>query len=577
LRRGVSLVYIVPGSGHIFCARPEAFMSLQPQTIPDVPTLTATTARAAFPHGNRYMTMRDQLGTFYADQDFAALFPTRGQPAETPWRLALVLVFQFAEGLSDAQAADAVRSRIDWKYALSLELSDAGFDASVLSEFRSRVVAGHGEQQLLDTLLNRFKAVGLLKARGRQRTDSTHVLAAVRQVNRLVLVGETVRQALNTLAVVAPEWLQPRLDPAWVERYGTRLDDYRLPEGQEARTALAAQIGADGRRLLTAIWAAGAPTWLRQVPAVETLRLIWVQQYEAVASDAAMRWRALDDQPPAAQHINSPYDPEARYSRKRTTEWLGYKVHVTETCDDDAPHLITHVLTTPATTPDFDAPAQIHADLARQELLPCEHLLDAGYVDAGLLVEGPTQHNTTIVGPVSPDHCWQALAQAGYDVTCFTIDWVAQQVTCPQGATSRKWSATHDRLDNPIINIRFAPEDCATCPARQQCTRSVTGPRNLTIRPQPQYEALQDARQRQQTPEFKQQYAARAGIEGTLSQGVRTADLRRSRYIGLAKTHLQHILIAAALNLRRITDWLRGVPRARTRTAPFLLLAQAAT
>ena len=221
-------------------------MSLHPQDIPDVPPLTATTARAAFPHGNRYMTMRDELGAFYADQDFARLFPTCGQPAATPWRLALVLVFQFAEGLSDAQAADAVRSRIDWKYALRLELSDPGFDASVLSEFRTRVVEGQAEQQLLDTMLQRFKTAGLLTARGRQRTDSTHVLAAVRRVNRLVLVGETVRHALNTLAGAAPEWLKLQLEPACVERYGIRLDDYRLPQGQEARQALAAQIGADG-------------------------------------------------------------------------------------------------------------------------------------------------------------------------------------------------------------------------------------------------------------------------------------------------------------------------------------------
>jgi transposase len=186
-------------------------MSLHPQAIPPVPETTAATARAAFPRGNRYMAMRDELGTFYADQDFASLFPSRGQPAETPWRLALVLVFQFAEGLSDEQAAEAVGSRIDWKYALSLELTTPGFDASVLSEFRTRLVQGGAEQRLLDAMLERFKTAGLLKMRGRQRTDSTHVLAAVRQASRLVLVGETVRQALNTLAVVAPEWLKPRL------------------------------------------------------------------------------------------------------------------------------------------------------------------------------------------------------------------------------------------------------------------------------------------------------------------------------------------------------------------------------
>jgi transposase len=552
-------------------------MSLHPQAIPPVPENTVATARAAFPRGNRYMAMRDELGTFYADQDFAGLFPTRGQPAETPWRLALVLVFQFAEGLSDAQAAEAVSSRIDWKYALSLELTDPGFDASVLSEFRSRLVQGGAEQRLLDAMLERFKTAGLLKTRGRQRTDSTHVLAAVRQVSRLVLVGETLRHTLNTLAVVAAEWLKPRLQADWVDRYGHRLDDYRLPKGQAEREALASQMGADGRTLLSAVYAPEAPAWLRELPAVQTLRQIWLQQYEAVPADAPMRWRALADQPPAAQRIDSPYDVEARFGAKRTSTWLGYKVHVTETCDDDQPHLISHVQTTVATTPDFDAPAAIERDLAAKDLLPAEHLMDGGYVDAGLLVSGPTEHEITVTAPVTPDHSWQAVEDTGFDVAHFSLDWEVRRATCPAGNTTDKWSESHDAKGNPIINMRFKAKVCLACALRQRCTRSAGGPRYMTVRPRPQHEALQRARQHQQTPEFKASYAARAGIEGTISQGVRNCDLRRSRYVGLAKTHLQHILVAAALNIHRLGDWLLDVPRSQTRTAPFALLAQAVT
>src|ERR671930_1618217 len=170
-------------------------MSLHPQPIDPIPEETARVARAAFPKGKPYRRMRDDLGVFYQDEAFAALFPARGQPAESPWRVALVLVLQYAEGLSDQQAAPAVRGRIDWKYALSLELTDPGFDASVLSEFRSRLVAGSAEQTLLDTMLDRFKAKGLLKARGRQRTDSTAVLAAIRTLNRLECVGERPKRA----------------------------------------------------------------------------------------------------------------------------------------------------------------------------------------------------------------------------------------------------------------------------------------------------------------------------------------------------------------------------------------------
>ena len=335
------------------------------------------------------MRMRDELGTIYEDHLFARLFPARGQPAESPWRLALTTVMQFAEGLSDRQAADAVRSRIDWKYALSLELTDPGFDHTVLSEFRTRLVAGQAEQLLLDTLLARVRERGLLKARGRQRTDSTHVLAAIRVLNRLELVGETLRHALNSLAVVAPDWLRAQVPPEWFDRYGARIENYRLPKTAAAREELAATIGADGRRLLQAVEAATDLPWLREIPAVQTLRQVWTEQY--TDPPGPLRWRAVNERVPAAALIASPYDPEARYSTKRDVQWVGYKVHLTETCDEGQPHLITQVLTTPATTPDCVMGPTIHQDLAQRDLLPSTHLLDGGYVDAELLVTAQTR------------------------------------------------------------------------------------------------------------------------------------------------------------------------------------------
>src|ERR671912_989 len=217
----------------------EHAMSLRPEEIPPVPEETRRVAHAAFPRGNTYMRMRDELGAVYDDHLFAPLFPAHGQPAAPPWRLALTTVMQFAEGLSDRQAADAVRSRIDWKYALSLELTDPGFDHTVLSEFRTRLVAGQAEQLLLETLLSQLRDRGLLKARGRQRTDSTHVLAAIRVLNRLELVGETLRAALNQLATVAPEWTRGVARPEWFERYSRRVEDSRLPRERAERQAYA--------------------------------------------------------------------------------------------------------------------------------------------------------------------------------------------------------------------------------------------------------------------------------------------------------------------------------------------------
>jgi transposase len=179
-------------------------MSMHPEPIFEVPELTATVAKAAFPKGNRYMKMRDELGTLYSDEQFADLYPRVGQPASTPWRLALVTLVQFAEDLTDRQAADAIRSRIDLKYLLGLELDDAGFDFSVLSEFRKRLLDGGAEGRLLNVMLAVFVERKWLKAKGKQRTDSTHILAAVRHLNRLEIVGETLHHALNILAQVDP-------------------------------------------------------------------------------------------------------------------------------------------------------------------------------------------------------------------------------------------------------------------------------------------------------------------------------------------------------------------------------------
>lgn len=306
-------------------------MSLRAPLFSVIPEQTEQIARAAFPKGNPYMAMRDAMGPIYTNPDFAHLFPKEGQPAEAPANLALATVMQFAEGLSDEQAATSVRGRIDWKYALALELTDPGFDGSVLSEFRTRLISGNAELLLFETMLTLFREQGFLKVRGRQRTDSTHVLAAIHVLNRLECIGETLRHALNVVATADAGWLTAWVPAAWFDAYGRAFSEYRLPEGKEARYDLAAQVGADGRELLTRIYAPAAPPWLRDLPAVVVLRQVWVQQFYAVAPDAPMRWRKAEDLPPAPLLISSPYDPEARYSKKRETEWVGYKVHLSET------------------------------------------------------------------------------------------------------------------------------------------------------------------------------------------------------------------------------------------------------
>lgn len=226
-------------------------MSLKSTSLDSVPDQTTRIARAAFPKSNTYLKLRDQFGSIYEDADFNQLFPTRGRPAESPARLALVVIFQFLENLSDRAASESVRAGIDWKYALGLDLDDAGFDASVLTEFRLRLIENEDARILFEKLLDKIKAAGFVKARGRQRTDSTRVLGSVHDLNRLECVWEAMRVALNGLAQIAPDWLTAQVAPDWFDRYARRPEGFHWSEAK--RKAVFEGIGNDGWQLLEAI------------------------------------------------------------------------------------------------------------------------------------------------------------------------------------------------------------------------------------------------------------------------------------------------------------------------------------
>jgi len=387
------------------------------------------------------------------------------------------------------------------------------------------------------------------------------------------MVGETLRAALNALASAAPEWLSAQVSADWFERYSRRVEGYRLAKGDEACQRYAAQIGADGFTLLQAVYSETAPAWLREVPAVQTLRRMWVQQYYPRQAEGTVCWRKTEDRPPAAVAIHSPYDEEARYGAKRDTTWTGYKVHLTETCDEGSPHLITQVETTLALDADVAHLTPIQQELAVKELLPHVHLVDYGYTSAETLRVSRSQHQVELVGPIRENNQWQARAEQGYDLPHFQIDWEAQQVVCPQGKTTYRWTQAQDGAGQGLVHASFRKSDCTPCPVRSLCTRRKSAPRSLTLRAQPEYLALEHARVQQSSTEFKRLYAKRAGIEGTLSQGIRAFELRRTRYIGLAKTHLQHVLTAVAMNVVRIIAWRLGIPHTKTRTSRFAALA----
>ena len=545
---------------------------LRPERDHEIPELTQYVAKAALPDGNIFTTLRDELGRIFEDEEFADLYPTIGQPAESPARLALVTVMQYVENLTDRQAAEAVRERISWKYALGLELTDPGFHYSVLSEFRQRLIAGGAERLLLEKILECCEAKDLLKGKKKQRTDSTHVLAAIRSLTLLELVGETMRRTLDDVARVAPEWLKGQIQPEWVKRYGRRFDSFRLPKSKDKRLELARTIGQDGRCLLNAAYRESAPAEVRTLPMIDIMRQIWVQQFYWCAGEMHWRTKKKWGQPPSGKMIASTEDLEARYRVKRSTEWTGYQVHLTETCDKEHPRLITQVETTEATKHDSKVTETIQNDLEARGLLPAMQMVDQGYLETNLLVSSQKK-GVDLLGPVHSSKSWQDRTEGAFDHSKFHIDWNHLVATCPGGKTSAYCSDRRTWRGTPNLAFAFRAEECLPCPLRSRCSRAKVGGRTLTIYPQEQYETLLAARQRQETEGFKKLYGERSGIEGTISQGVRKMGLRRSRYIGLSRTHLQHVATAAAINVVRVVNWLAGEEPEPTRVSPFQALA----
>lgn len=568
-------------------------MSVQPQPWPEPAPEIVAAVRAAYRRREAPLpvTVRDRLGELFPDAEFAPGFGVRGRPGWSPGRLALVTVLQMAENLTDRQTADAVRDKISWKYALGLDLDDEGFDASVLSEFRARVVAHGLEQRVLDLLLDALKTEGLVGAGGKARTDSTHVISAVRDLNRLELAGESVRAAVEALAAAAPDWLAGVIDVAdWGRRYSARVDTWRLPTSAAKRAELVAAYGTDALALLRAVGDTGAPPWLGELPAVEVLRRVLVQNYLITCDDAGrevIRAREADTDglPPGRTRLSSPYDIDARWAAKGDDlYWNGYKLHVTETCDisdpapsgnaagDDAggerPNIIVGVATTDATVPDARMTETIHSTLAGRGLLPAEHYLDSGYPSAALVIDSLRRWGITLVTPLLADQSRQARAGVGFDRAGFTIDFDTEQATCPQGKTSTWWSPVTQRGTEAIV-IKFAAETCRGCPVREQCTRSVSPRvgRQLTVPPREVHDAQLAARATQDTPDWQARYARRAGVEGTIRQAVAVTGTRRARYRGLPKTRLEHVYSAVALNLIRLDAYWNGHALDRTRTS----------
>ena len=228
--------------------------------------------------------------------------------------------------------------------------------------------------------------------------------------------------------------------------------------------------------------------WLGELEGVEVLRQVWLQQFWL--DDGTVRLGKTEPMPLPGGRIHSPYDPQARYATKREIHWLGYKVHLTESCGDkNYPNLITQVHTTAATAPDVKATTVIEQSLAeRGGVTPAQHIVDAGYMSSELLLESQRKYQSKLelVGPLRVDASWQSRSGSGYENEHFEVDWEQQQVKCPQGVVSSNWRIDKDKdsLDGPsYISVRFARHECDKCEARAKWTRNANRGRTLRLRP----------------------------------------------------------------------------------------------
>ncbi len=315
---------------------------------------------------------------------------------------------------------------------------------------------------------------------------------------------------------------------------------------------------------------------------MEILRQVWLQKFCRLDDDAGpseldksqiLRWRTeVEGYLPSVLLVASLHDIDVHYAKKRQTTWIGYKVHLTETCEAGQPNLITHVETTTAPVVDRAVLADVHAALKGKDLQSVRHLVDAGYIDSDAPVASARDHGMTLIGPPPADNQWQARTEGAFAIEQFDLDWDCQIATCPSARQARSGSRTPNcGRDN--VRIRFSLTHCKACPIKARCTR--WNRRVLAPRRREEHETLVAARATAKDPAFIAERKRRTGIEGTLSKAVRASGLRRSRYIGAAKTHLQQVLTAAAINLGRIADWIADHKPAQTRKSAFIRLVTA--
>jgi transposase len=517
-------------------------MSLHAVDRSEIPEETAKLGQKLLDEKNPYRLIGDQWSGLIKDEDFAHLYSQIGGPALSPVIQSLVLIFQSSEKLPDRLAVEAVRLRIDWKYALHLPLDWPGFHFTNLSHFRQRLLKHEAEYLVFDRLLNKLVDLGYIRRRGKQRTDSTRVLGLVAKLSRLEMIWETLRMALKRLQEQDKVWLEQLVPEAFLQQYLVKRRDYDLKD-QEMVEALQ-QAGADGLWLLQRL--EQAPEAWQNLEDIQTLRTVWEQQFEW---DEGGTYTGPREKLEAHGLIQSPHEPEVRYRKKRDQAWQGYVGQVTETAEEAGdPNFITDVAVTDAQVSDNNALPEIQERLTQRDLTPREQYVDQAYVSGTRLAES-VQQGIRLMGPVADE-----AGRQEFKLSDFSVDLEQQAATCPGGKQALRWTISQ-RSDGTRNYTAHFGQQCADCPLRSRCTQAQAG---RTITTHEHHDQVVQRRAEMQTEAFWQAMKHRPPVEGTISQLARQG-MRRARYRGRRKVNLQMILTATAVNLRRLCRaWARG-------------------
>ena len=503
------------------------------KTYSDIPQEIRSWGEKHLKPDNLYRVVGEQLYSFMSWDELESMYSDTGRPSINPVILSLVTIFQFLEDVPDRVASCFVVTRLDWKYALHLPFNDSGFHYSDLCNFRKRLLSNVKASLMFDQLLGKIKALGYLKKRKYQRTDSTHVLAKVCQLSRLENLSEGLRVALNAIEEADPSFYQEKIPVSYTDQWSVPLNDYRMTDKKRKQSL--ERLGQDIHWLLDMLKTFSFPG----LPEVEVLNTLFHQNYTIESHKIHLRAECVNGK----EKIQTPHDPEARYSSKRGQSWTGYKTHITETANEKGQvNFITDITTSNACDRDNETLPQIQNNIEERDLKPEQQYVDKSYVTGDNLADSQ-EKGIQLMGEATE------LSNKGlFTADDFAIDYESRTAICPSGNVSCWWHELETGKYKGDVQIRFGHQ-CQCCSLIERCTRNQHG-RNLRI--QRHHNLLKDRRKESQTDSFKEAMKRRPPVEGTISEMARSHGLRRSRYRGILKTQLQSLMIGTAVNLKRL-------------------------